>query len=106
MIKLMPFHLDIIDVHGSDIVYALLFCMFLFCSPSPDRNCAHRFFYVFKCYRTENCPRKRLAVAFGYCYALALVSTTLHYSLFVFPFVPLVHFSAGHSTLPLHAPIC
>src|SRR5258708_40222564 len=66
MIKLMPFHLDIIDVHGSDIMYALLFCMFLFCSPSPDRNCAHQFFYVFKCYRTENCPRKRLAVAFGY----------------------------------------
>src|SRR5258708_12562161 len=66
MIKLMPFHLDIVDVHGSDIVYALLFCMFLFCSPSPDRNCAHRFFYVFKCYQTENCPRKCLAVAFGY----------------------------------------
>src|SRR5258708_23294838 len=66
MIKLMPFHLDIIDVHGSDIVYVLLFCMFLFCSPSPDRNCARRFFYVFKCYQTENCPRKRLAVAFGY----------------------------------------
>src|SRR5216684_7323828 len=66
MIKLMPFHLDIVDVHGSDIVYVLLFCMFLFCSPSPDRNCARRFFYVFKCYRTENCPRKCLAVAFGY----------------------------------------
>src|SRR5229473_1020065 len=66
MIKLTPFHLDIVDVHGSDIVYALLFCMFLFCSPSPDRNCARQFFYVFKCYQTENCPRKCLAVAFGY----------------------------------------
>src|SRR5258707_8104657 len=66
MIKLTPFHLDIVDVHGSDIVYALLFCMFLFCSPSPDRNCACQFFYVFKCYQTENCPRKHLAVAFGY----------------------------------------
>src|SRR5258708_18197008 len=66
MIKLTPFHLDIIDVHGSDIMYALLFCMFLFCSPSPDRNCARRFFYVFKCYCTENCPRKCLVVAFGY----------------------------------------
>ncbi len=34
-----------------------------------------------------------------HCYALALVSTTLRYSLFVFP-------SAGHPTLPLHATIC
>src|SRR5258707_68341 len=66
MIKLMPFHLDIIDVHDSNIVYALLFHMFLFCGPSPDRICTCRSIYVIKCCQTKHCPRKCPVVAFGY----------------------------------------
>ena len=62
----MPFHPDIIDVHGSDIAYALPFCMFLFFSPSPDRISACWSIYLIKCCWTKRCPRKRLAVAFRY----------------------------------------
>src|ERR1700704_2448783 len=66
MIRLTPFHLDIIDVHDSDITYALPFCMFLFLSPNPSRFFACRSVYIIKCCRTEHCPRKRPAVAFRY----------------------------------------
>jgi len=37
VVKLTPSHLDIVDVHGSNIAYALLICMFLFFSPNPSR---------------------------------------------------------------------
>jgi hypothetical protein len=66
MIKLTPFHLDIIDVHDSDIAFALPFCMFLLGSPNSGRICARRSVYVIKCCRTERFPRERPAVALRY----------------------------------------
>ena len=66
MTKLMPFHLNIIDVYNGDIAYALPFCTFLFCNPIPDRICTCWSIYVIKCCWTKHHPRKRPAVAFRY----------------------------------------
>ncbi len=47
----------------------LCMCSFFACSSSAAQALIETVltnFSVFKCYRTENCPRKRLAVAFGY----------------------------------------
>jgi len=62
----MPFHPDIIDIHGSNILYMLLSCAFLLFSPNPGRICACQSVDVTKCCQAERCPRKYPAVAFRY----------------------------------------
>jgi hypothetical protein len=69
MIKLTLFHLDIVDVHNSDVLCALLFCILLFVSPNPDRICACRSVYLIKCCRAEYYPGESPAVALRYSIA-------------------------------------
>ena len=66
MIKLTPFHPDIVDIHDSNVTYMFYSCMFLFCSPKPDGICTCWFIYFIECCQAEHGPRKRLLVAFRY----------------------------------------